>query len=185
MIFNQQYRLVKCISSNDFRMIGPSVVVLLCGIHNIAATDEDFEKSVSSIQDHLQSIGTAVSEKNEQIKQLQMALLKSQLKEEAVKGEFENFTAVVDKNVRLEKAVLSLKDVINENSEKIVELESKVQSCVAESQQKDKKIRSLDFELSRDKMYKKFFESVVSQLKNFNNSAINFDISVGRAGVKK
>ena len=96
MIFNQQYRLVKCISSNDFRMIGPSVVVLLCGVHNIAATDEDFEKSVSSIQDHLQSIGTAVSEKNEQIKQLQMALLKSQLKEEAVKGEFENFTAVVD-----------------------------------------------------------------------------------------
>ena len=114
-----------------------------------------------------------------------MALLKSQLKEEAVRGEFENFTAVVDKNVRLEKAVLSLKDVINENSEKIVELESKVQSCVAESQQKDKKIRSLDFELSRDKMYKKFFESVVSQFKNFNNSAINFDISVGRAGVKK
>ena len=175
MIFNEQLSLAKCISSNDIKMFGQLGVLLLCFMPMIL-TDEEFEKRYQVIKDNLDLISESVNERNEQIKQLQTSLLKAQLEEKASREDFENFTAIVDKNVRLEKAVTSLKEVIQESSEKIIELESRYQNCVKESEEKEKRIRSLDLEMSKEKMYKDFFHSVVKQLRNFNKSDLDLEI---------
>ena len=175
MIFNEQLSLAKCISSNDIKMFGQLGVLLLCFMPMIL-TDEEFEKRYQVIKDNLDLISKSVNERNEQIKQLQTSLLKDQLEEKASREDFENFTAIVDKNARLEKAVTSLKEVIQESGEKIIELESRYQNCVKESEEKEKRIRSLDLEMSKEKMYKDFFHSVVKQLRNFNKSDLDLEI---------
>ena len=175
MIFNEQLSLAKCISSNDIKMFGQLGVLLLCFMPMIL-TDEEFEKRYQVIKDNLDLISKSVNERNDQIKQLQTSLLKAQLEEKASREDFENFTAIVEKNARLEKAVTSLKEVIQESSEKIIELESKYQNCVKESEEKEKRIRSLDLEMSKEKMYKDFFHSVVKQLRNFNKSDLDLEI---------
>ena len=175
MIFNEQLSLAKCISSNDIKMFGQLGVLLLCFMPMIS-TDEEFEKRYQVIKDNLDLISKTVNDRNEQIKQLQMSLLKAQLEEKASREDFENYTAIVDKNARLEKAVTSLKEVIQESGEKIIELESRYQNCVKESEEKEKRIRSLDLEMSKEKMYKDFFHSVVNQLKNFNKSDLDLEI---------
>ena len=183
MIFNEQFSLARCISSHDIKMVG-HLGVLLC-IIPIIVTDEDFEKRYQTIQDNLELIGTSVNERNEQINQLQMALLNAQLEEKASEEDFKNFTAIAEKNVRLEKAVTSLKDVIQESGEKIMELELKYQSCMKDSEEKEKKIRSLDIEMSQDKMYKEFFNSVVNQLRNFNKAETGLKIQLSDPEIKK
>ena len=101
MIFNEQLSLAKCISSNDIKMFGQLGVLLLCFMPMIL-TDEEFEKRYQVIKDNLDLISKSVNERNEQIKQLQTSLLKAQLEEKASREDFENFTAIVNKNARLE-----------------------------------------------------------------------------------
>ena len=184
MIFNEQISLAKCISSNDIKMFGHLGALLLCFLP-IIVTDEEFEKRYQVIKDNLDLISKTFSERNDQIKQLQMSLRKAELEEKASREDFENFTAIANKNARLEKAVTSLKEVIQESGEKIIELESRYQNCAKESEEKEKRIRSLDLKMSKEKMYKDFFHSVVKQLKNFNNSNLDFDIRLSTTEINK
>ena len=165
-------------------MFGHLGALLLCYVP-IIATDEEFEKRYQVIKDNLDLISKSVSERNDQIKQLQMSLLKADLEEKASREDFENFTAIVNKNARLEKAVKSLKEVIQESGGKIIELESRYQSCAKESEEKEKRIRSLDLKMSKEKMYKEFFHSVVKQLRNFNYSDLDLEIRLSTPEINK
>ena len=108
-----------------------------------------------------------------------MALLKSQMNEERSKQEAENITEVIDKNIKLERAVLSLKDVIHESGLKIMELENKHKEGERLILEKDAVIENMREEISQDRMYKVFFEKVISHLRTLNTSEYNFEITFG------
>ena len=156
-------------------MFGQLGTVLLCFMP-IISTDEEFETRYQVIQENLDLISESVNDRNDQINQLRESLMKAQLEKKATREDLANFTSIVAKNVRLEKAVTSLKEVIQESGEKIIELETRYETCAKESEEKEKKIRSLDVEMSKEKMYKDFFHSVVKQLKNFNKSDLDLEI---------
>ena len=61
----------------------------------------------------------------------------------------------------------------------------KYQSCARESEEKEKRIRSLDLKMSKEKMYKEFFHSVVKQLRNFNNSDLDLEIRLSTPEMNK
>ena len=90
---------------------GVIVLTILHCLIPVTLLDEDVSNRMNLIRDNLNQIDTLVNNKDKQIKHLQMALLKSQMNEERSKQEVENITDVIDKNIKLEKAVLSLKDV--------------------------------------------------------------------------
>ena len=138
-------------------------------------TDEVSNK-IDNIKADLAFIGDIVAKKDGQIKHLQMALLKSQMIEETATLSLENnITEVQAKNRKLEKAVVSLKEVIQDSSNKIIDLETKYQNCVGKSNQKDQIIKKLEYELEEGQMYKTFFNNVINQLRNFNKTGLLLD----------
>ena len=151
-----------------------TICVLIISVATIR-TDEVSSK-IANIKTDLAFIGDIVAQKDEQIKHLQMALLKSQMIEETAAHSLENnITEVQAKNMKLEKAVVSLKEVIQDSSNKIIDLETKYRNCVGNSKQKDQIIKKLEFELEEGQMYKTFFNNVINQLKNFNKTGLLMD----------
>ena len=141
----------------------------------IIRTDEVSNK-IDNIKADLAFIGDIVAKKDEQIKHLQMALLKSQMIEETATLSLENnITEVQAKNRKLEKAVVSLKEVIQDSSNKIIDLETKYRNCEGKSNQKDQIIKKLEYELEEGQMYKTFFNNVINQLRNFNKTGLLLD----------
>ena len=158
---------------------GVIVLTILYCLIPVTLLDEDVNNRMNSIRDSLDEINTFVNNKDKQIKHLQMALLKSQMNEERSKQEIENITDVIEKNIKLEKAVLSLKDVIHESGLKIMELESKHKEDEKMIIEKDAIIENMREEISQDRMYKVFFEKVISHLRTLNTSEYNFEITFG------
>ena len=155
------------------------VLTILCCLIPVTLLEEDVNSRMDSIRDNLDKINTIVNSKDKQIKHLQMALLKSQMNEERSKQEAENITEVIDKNIKLERAVLSLKDVIHESGLKIMELENKHKEGERLILEKDAVIENMREEISQDRMYKVFFEKVISHLRTLNTSEYNFEITFG------
>ena len=90
----------------------------------------------------------------------------------------QNLTDVMEKNVKLEKAVISLKEVIQESSLKIIDLEANYQSCSEKNSENYKLIKKLKEESVENQMYKRFFSNVINQLRNFNLTDLDFEIEM-------
>ena len=85
---------------------------------------DDVNEKIEEIKEDLDDIDAVVMRKNEQIKQLQNALIQAEMLGAETENQLENLTEVAQQNAELEQNIVTLTEVIENRNSDIVELEA-------------------------------------------------------------
>ena len=85
---------------------------------------DDVNEKIEEIKEDLDDIDAVVMRKNEQIKQLQNALIQAEMLGAETENQLENLTEVAQQNAELEQNIVTLTEVIENRNSDLVELEA-------------------------------------------------------------
>lgn len=85
---------------------------------------DDVNEKIEEIKEDLDDIDAVVMRKNEQIKQLQNALIQAEMLGAETEIQLENLTEVAQQNAELEQNIVTLTEVIENRNSDLVELEA-------------------------------------------------------------
>ena len=85
---------------------------------------DDVNEKIEDIKEDLDDIDAVVMRKNEQIKQLQNALIQAEMLGAETENQLENLTEVAQQNAELEQNIVTLTEVIENRNSDLVELEA-------------------------------------------------------------
>ena len=143
-------------------------VILCCFLSSVTPVDQDnVGDSLQLVRDNVDYLESVIRDQNDEIELLRRNLT------ETLK--YDKMQEMVERNGRLEEALESLKGILHESSQRIIQTEADKDTCVKNNDEKDKMIKNLNEEMLRSRMYKAFFINVISQLRSMDNSGFNFE----------